>query len=136
LLTLFAYLAGVTQRLELTPSVLLLPQRPTVLAAKQCAEVSILSQGRLRVVVGIGWNHLEYAALGADFRNRGKRLEEQVQVMKALWTQERVDFDGRWHKLSGINLNPLPSQPIPLWFGGGAEEPLLRRYARYGDGWL
>lgn len=136
LLTLFAYVAGVTQRLELAPSVLLLPQRPTVLAAKQCAEVSILSGGRLRVIVGIGWNHLEYAALGANFHNRGKRLEEQVQLMRALWTQERVDFEGRWHTLSGININPLPRHPIPLWFGGGAEEPLLRRYARYADGWL
>lgn len=136
LMTLFAFLAGVTNRLELTPSVLLLPQRPTVLAAKQCAEVAILSRGRLRVVCGIGWNHIEYAALGGNFHNRGKRLEEQVQVMRALWTQDRVDFDGRWHKLAGINLNPLPDQPIPLWLGGGAEEPLLRRYARLADGWL
>src|SRR5688500_14384312 len=97
LMTLFAFVAGVTQRLELTPSVLLLPQRPTVLAAKQCAEVAILSGGRLRVVVGIGWNHIEYAALGGNFHNRGKRLEEQIELMRALWTQERVDFKGKWH---------------------------------------
>jgi probable F420-dependent oxidoreductase len=136
LLTLFAFVAGVTQRIELTPSVLLLPQRPTVLAAKQCAEVQILSGGRLRVVVGIGWNDREYASLGANFHNRGKRLEEQTQVMRALWTQGRVDFDGRWHKLSGINLNPLPDKAPPLWIGGGAEDNLLRRYAKYADGWL
>jgi len=136
LLTLFAFIAGVTQRLEMTPSVLLLPQRPTVLAAKQCAEVSILSGGRLRVVVGIGWNHVEYASLGANFHNRGKRLEEQIEVMQALWSSPRVDYQGRWHRLAGININPLPPQPIPLWIGGGAEEPLLRRYAKYADGWL
>lgn len=136
LMTLFAFVAGITNRLELAPSVLLLPQRPTVLAAKQCAEVQILSQGRLRVITGIGWNHLEYASLGANFHNRGKRLEEQIEVMKALWTQARVDYEGRWHKLSGINLNPLPDQPIPLWMGGGAEDALLRRYAKYADGWL
>jgi len=136
LLTLFAFVAGVTQRIELTPSVLLLPQRPTVLAAKQCAEVQILSGGRLRVVAGIGWNDREYASLGANFHNRGKRLEEQIQVMRALWTQGRVDFDGRWHKLSGINLNPLPDKAPPLWIGGGAEDNLLRRYAKYADGWL
>jgi probable F420-dependent oxidoreductase len=136
LLTLFEFVAGVTQRIELTPSVLLLPQRPTVLAAKQCSEVQILSGGRLRVVVGIGWNNHEYASLGANFHNRGKRLEEQIEVMRALWTQERVDFDGRWHKLSGINLNPLPDKAPPLWIGGGAEDNLLRRYAKYADGWL
>ena len=136
LMTLFAFVAGVTERLELTPSVLLLPQRPTVLAAKQCAEVQILSRGRLRVVVGIGWNHIEYAALGGNFNNRGRRLEEQIEVMRALWTSERVDFDGRWHKLAGINLNPLPDKAIPLWIGGGAEDNLLRRYARFADGWL
>jgi probable F420-dependent oxidoreductase len=136
LLTLFSFIAGVTQRLELAPSVLLLPQRPTVLAAKQCAEVQILSGGRLRVVVGVGWNHIEYAALGTNFKNRGRRLEEQIEVMKALWTQGRVDFKGRYHELAGINLNPLPDQPIPLWMGGGAEDNLLRRYAKYADGWM
>ncbi|MGE3983564.1 MAG: LLM class F420-dependent oxidoreductase [Dehalococcoidia bacterium] len=136
LLTLFAFVAGVTTRLELAPSVLLLPQRPTVLAAKQCAEVQILSGGRLRVVVGIGWNHVEYASLGANFHNRGRRLEEQIEVMKALWTAERVDYNGRYHKLAGINLNPLPDKAPPLWMGGGAEDKLLRRYAKYADGWL
>jgi probable F420-dependent oxidoreductase len=136
LLTLFAFIAGITRRLELAPSVLLLPQRPTVLAAKQCAEVQILSGGRLRVITGIGWNHVEYAALGAEFTNRGRRIEEQIEVMKALWTQGRVDYDGRYHHLAGINLNPLPDKAIPLWMGGGAEDNLLRRYARYAEGWM
>jgi probable F420-dependent oxidoreductase len=136
LLTLFAFIAGITRRLELAPSVLLLPQRPTVLAAKQCAEVQILSGGRLRVVTGIGWNHVEYVALGADFTNRGRRIEEQIEVMKALWTKGRVDYDGRYHHLAGINLNPLPDKAIPLWMGGGAEDRLPRRYARYADGWM
>jgi probable F420-dependent oxidoreductase len=131
-----AYVAGVTQTLELVPSVLLLPQRPTVLAAKQAAEVSILSNGRMRVVVGIGWNEHEYAVLGANFHNRGRRLEEQIEVMKALWTQPMVTYKGRWHDLDQICINPLRPKPIPLWMGGGAEDRLLRRYAKYADGWM
>jgi probable F420-dependent oxidoreductase len=136
LLTLFGFAAAVTERLELVPSVLLLPQRPTVLAAKQVAEIAMLSNGRLRVVVGIGWNSVEYGALGADFHNRGRRLEEQIEVMKLLWTQPLVTYEGRWHHLDRIGLNPLPDKPIPLWIGGGAEDRLLRRYARYADGWM
>jgi probable F420-dependent oxidoreductase len=136
LMTTLAFIAGVTERLELVPSVLLLPQRPTVLAAKQAAEIAILSKGRLRLPLGIGWNYLEYDVLGADFHNRGRRLEEQIEVMKLLWTQPLVTFKGRWHDLDQVCLNPLPGGPIPIWIGGGAEDRLLQRYVRYADGWM
>ena len=146
-LTLFGYLAGVTEKLELTTSVLILPQRQTALVAKQAAEVDFLSGGRLRLGIGIGWNHVEYEALGEDFHNRGIRSEEQVDVMRALWTRELVTFEGRWHKITDAGLNPLPVQrPIPVWIGGGAgsagstsqtgTERVLRRVARKADGWF
>ena len=146
-LTLFGYLAGVTERLELVSSVLILPQRQTVLVAKQAAEVDFLSGGRLRLGIGIGWNHVEYEALGEDFHNRGTRSEEQIDVMRALWTRELVTFEGRWHKITDAGLNPLPVQrPIPVWIGGGpgsaggtsetGAERVLRRVARTADGWF
>ena len=135
-LVLFSYLAAVTQRLQLVTGILILPQRQTVLVAKQAAEVDVLSGGRLRLGIGIGWNQIEYEALGEDFHNRGRRSEEQVAVLRALWTQEVVDFNGRWHQINGAGLNPLPVQrPIPIWFGGSAE-PVLRRIAQIGDGWI
>lgn len=133
---LFSYLAAVTQRIRLLTGVIILPQRQTVLVAKQAAEVDVLSHGRLLLGIGIGWNRVEYEALGEDFHNRGVRSEEQVAVLRALWTQESVDFQGRWHRIRGAGLNPLPRQrPIPIWFGGGAE-PVIKRAARLGDGWL
>ena len=146
-LTLFGYLAGVTEKLELTTSVLILPQRQTALVAKQAAEVDFLSGGRLRLGIGIGWNHVEYEALGEDFHNRGIRSEEQIDVMRALWTRELVTFEGRWHKITDAGLNPLPVQrPIPVWIGGGpgsagstsqtGTERVLRRVARKADGWF
>ena len=146
-LTLFGYLAGVTERLELVSSVLILPQRQTVLVAKQAAEVDFLSGGRLRLGIGIGWNHVEYEALGEDFHNRGIRSEEQIDVMRALWTRELVTFEGRWHNIADAGLNPLPVQrPIPVWIGGGpgsaggtseaGAERVLRRVARKADGWF
>lgn len=135
-LTLFSYLAGVTEEIGLGTSVLILPQRQTALVAKQAAEVDVLSDGRLRLGVGIGWNDLEYEALGMEFRTRGERVEEQVDVLRRLWTDHLVDFDGRWHSLSNVGINPRPVQrPIPLWMGGDAP-PVLRRIGRIADGWL
>ena len=129
---LFGYLAGLTQRIELVTGVLVLPQRQTALVAKQAAEVDVLSQGRLRLGVGVGWNDVEYEALGEDFHDRGRRIEEQVSLLRALWTEPVVDFAGRWHRVPEAGINPLPVQrPIPVWFGGQAE-PVLRRVGAVG----
>jgi probable F420-dependent oxidoreductase len=133
---LYGYLAAITKRLELATQIIILPQRQTVLVAKQAAEVDVLSGGRLRLGVGIGWNQVEYEGLGQDFHTRGRRSDEQVRLLKALWTQEVVTFEGKWEKVTAAGLNPMPVQrPIPIWFGGG-EEPVLRRIARLGDGWF
>jgi len=133
---LFGYLAGLTKRIELATGVIILPQRQTVLVAKQAAALDVLSGGRLRLGIGIGWNPVEYEALGENFKNRGRRSEEQVDVMRKLWTQELVTFEGEWHKITDAGLNPLPIQrPIPIWFGGGHDQT-LRRVARLGDGWF
>jgi probable F420-dependent oxidoreductase len=132
----FAYLAAVTQRLAFRTSILILPLFPTALVAKQAAELSLLSGGRFQLGVGISWNQAEYEALGQDFKTRGRRLEEQIVVLKRLWTEPFVTFEGRFHKLSGVGLNQLPRQPIPVWIGCAPEEPLLRRVARVADGWL
>ncbi len=133
---LFGYLAGLTRRLELVTGILILPQRQSVLVAKQAAAVDVLSGGRLRLGVGIGWNAVEYEALGQDFASRGRRSEEQVAVLRALFTQESVTFHGRWHHIEAAGLNPLPRQrPIPIWLGGTAEA-VLKRVGRIGDGWF
>lgn len=133
---LFGYLAGVTKKIELVTGILILPQRPTALVAKQAATVDVLSGGRLRLGIGIGWNPWEYEALGENFRNRGRRSEEQIQVLRMLWTQPLVTYAGRWHKITDCGINPLPIQkPIPIWLGGQAE-PVIRRVARLGDGWF
>lgn len=133
---LFAYLAGVTRKIELVTGIIILPQRQTVLVAKQAAALDILSGGRLRLGIGIGWNPVEYEALGENFKNRGQRSEEQVEVLRQLWTQELVTFEGRWHKITDAGINPLPTQrPIPIWFGG-TDDRALRRLARLGDGWF
>jgi probable F420-dependent oxidoreductase len=133
---LFSYLAGVTKTLEFTTGVIILPQRQTVLVAKQAAALDVLSGGRLRLGIGIGWNPVEYEALGENFKNRGRRSEEQVEVLRQLWTQELVTYEGQWHKITDAGLNPLPIQrPIPIWFGG-SDDRALRRLARLGDGWF
>ena len=133
---LFGFLAGITQRLELVTDIVILPQRQTVLVAKQAAALDVLSGGRLRLGIGIGWNAVEYEALNSNFHDRGRRSEEQIEVLRALWTQEIVTYEGRWHKITDAGLNPLPVQrPIPIWFGGGAE-PVMRRIGRLGDGWI
>ena len=133
---LFGYMAAITKRLELVTAVIILGQRQTALVAKQAAEIDILTGGRLRLGIGTGWNHVEYEALGQDFHNRGRRSEEQMALLRALWTQEVVDFEGRWHRVTHAGLNPLPVQrPIPIWLGGGAE-PVIRRVGRIADGWF
>ncbi|MFQ5875135.1 MAG: LLM class F420-dependent oxidoreductase [Dehalococcoidia bacterium] len=133
---LFGYLASITERIQLVTGVIILAQRQTVLVAKQAAEVDVLSGGRLCLGIGIGWNDIEFEALGEDFHDRGKRSEEQIEVLRALWTKEVVDFKGRWHRIPSAGLNPLPVQrPIPIWVGGDAE-PVLKRTGRMGDGWM
>ena len=133
---LFGYLAGLTQKIELVTGILILPQRQTALVAKQAAEVDVLSGGRLRLGIGIGWNSVEYEALNEDFTNRGRRSEEQIEVMRELWTNDLVTFNGRWHTITDAGINPLPVQkPIPIWFGG-YDDRVLRRIGRMGDGWI
>jgi probable F420-dependent oxidoreductase len=132
----FGYLAAVTTTLELVTGVVILPQRQTVLVAKQAAEVDLLSGGRLRLGVGLGWNAVEYEALGEDFSTRGKRSDEQVELMRKLWTEPSVTFDGRYHQVTGAGIAPLPVQrPIPVWVGA-ASPRAFRRAGRLGDGWF
>ncbi|HLH20916.1 MAG TPA: LLM class F420-dependent oxidoreductase [Chloroflexota bacterium] len=132
---LFGYLTALTTQLRLVAGVLVLPQRQTVLVAKQAAEVQSLSEGRLRLGVGIGWNFVEYEALNESFRNRGARIEEQVAVLRRLWSQDLVEFQGKYHTLDRVSINPRPARPIPIWMGGTADA-VLRRVARLADGWF
>jgi probable F420-dependent oxidoreductase len=135
-LVTFGYLAAVTTSLELVTGILILPQRQTVLVAKQAAEVDLLSGGRLRLGIGLGWNAVEYEALGEDFSNRGKRSEEQVDLMRTLWTEQTVTYHGTYHQVTGAGLAPLPIQrPIPVWFGASSPRA-WRRAGRLGDGWF
>lgn len=132
---LFGYLAAITH-LELVPAVIILPQRQTALVAKQAAEVDVLSGGKLRLGVGVGWNPVEYEALGMDFHTRGRAVEEQIEVLRLLWGQEIVSYNGKFHTIHEAGLNPLPTRrSIPIWLGGQAEV-LLQRVARLGDGWF
>jgi probable F420-dependent oxidoreductase len=134
-LVLFGYLAAVT-RLELVTGIIILPQRQTALVAKQAAEVDLLAEGRFRLGIGLGWNRVEYEALGKDFGSRGRRADEQVELLRRLWTERSVTFDGTDEKVIGAGLAPLPVQrPIPVWFG--AQSPAAyRRAGRLGDGWF
>ncbi len=133
---LFGYLAAITHRLELVTGILILPQRQTALVAKQAAEVDVLSGGRLRLGVGVGWNPVEYEALGEDFSNRGRRIEEQIQLMRRLWTEPSVNFTGQWTTIPHAGINPLPIQrPIPVWMGGQADV-VRDRVGRIADGWF
>ncbi len=132
---LFGYLAALTT-LELVTAVIILPQRQTVLVAKQAAEVDVLSGGRQRLGVGVGWNPVEFEALGMDFRTRGRVIEEQIAVMRLLWSQEVVSYQGRFHTIVEAGLNPLPARrSIPVWMGGSSETA-LKRIARIADGWF
>ncbi|MED5208195.1 MAG: LLM class F420-dependent oxidoreductase [Chloroflexota bacterium] len=133
---LFGYLAGITEKIEFTTGVLILGQRQTGLVAKQAAEVDVLTGGRLRLGIGIGWNDVEYEALGQSFSNRGRRSEEQIELLRMLWTEESVNFEGRYHKVSDAGINPLPIQrPIPIWLGGG-EDRVIQRIGKMADGWF
>jgi probable F420-dependent oxidoreductase len=137
---LFGFLGAVTRHLELVTAILVLPQRQTVLVAKQAAELDLLTGGRLRLGVGVGRNWMEYEALDEDFSNRGARVEEQVEVLRRLWSEELVTYEGRWHHLDRMGLNPMPVQrPIPIWMGsfvGAVVEKVVRRIARLADGWF
>jgi probable F420-dependent oxidoreductase len=135
-LTLVAYLAAATDRIEFSTEVIVSTQRQTVLLAKQAAEVDYLSNGRLRLGIGAGWNALEFEALNEDFSTRGRRMDEQIDVMRALWTQDAVDYHGRWHRIDRAGITPRPvQQPIPIWIGGDSDAA-LRRVAIKADGWL
>jgi probable F420-dependent oxidoreductase len=134
-LVLFGYLAAIT-KLELVTGIIILPQRQTALVAKQAAEVDLLTAGRFRLGIGLGWNRVEYEALGKDFATRGRRSDEQVELMRRLWTEPSVTFEGSDDRVTGAGLAPLPVQrPIPIWFG--AQSPAAyRRAGRLGDGWF
>ncbi len=134
-LVTFSWMAALTQHLEFVTGILILPQRQTALVAKQAAQVSLLSGGRLRLGVGIGWNTVEYEALGEDFHTRGKRLDEQVPLLRRLWNEPLVTFNGQFDTVPDAGINPLSPHLIPVWFGGDADVA-LRRTARLGDGWI
>ena len=131
---LLGHLAAITERIGLATEVLVLPQRQTALVAKQTAEIDVLSRGRLRLGVGIGWNAVEFEALGEDFHTRGRRIEEQIEAMRLLWAEDLVRFRGRFHQITDAGINPPPPRrSIPIWIGGSAERA-LRRAARLADG--
>jgi probable F420-dependent oxidoreductase len=133
---LFSFMAGVTTKIGFCTRILILPQRQTALVAKQAATLDVLSGGRLRLGVGIGWNEVEYIVQNEEFSNRHKRLEEQVQLLRKLWTSPLVTYEGNWHSIPDAGINPLPvQQPIPIWFGGHVDV-VLKRVAKIGDGWL
>lgn len=141
---LFGYLASQTTTIRLTTAILVLAQRQTALVAKQATEVDVLTRGRLRLGVGIGWNRVEYEGMGVDYADRGRRIEEQIVLLRRLWTEPTVDFSGSWHRIDRAGLTPLPVQrPIPVWMGGGYDaanhavvETPLRRIARLAQGWV
>src|SRR5262245_38686691 len=133
---LFGYLAALTRHLELVTAVIILPQRQTALVAKQAACLDVLARGRLRLGVGTGWNAVEYEALGANFHDRGARSEEQIELMRRLWAEETVTFEGQWHRVTDAGLNPLPTRRhVPVWLGGMVPQ-VLERVGRLADGWF
>ena len=133
---MFGYLAGCTTKLGFSTGVLILPQRQTALVAKQAASLDVLCGGRFRLGIGVGWNEVEFIGLNENFHNRGRRSEEQVQVMQALWAEPHVNFKGRWHTIADAGINPRPaSGRVPVWFGGHHERT-LERIAKWGDGWM
>jgi probable F420-dependent oxidoreductase len=134
-LVMFAYLSGITERIQFATGVMVLPQRQTALVARQAADVDLFSGGRLRLGVGVGWNDVEYEALAQDFRTRGARQEEQIEVLRRLFTEPTVDFSGRFHRIDRAALLPKPSRSIPIWLGGGSEAA-YDRAARLADGFI
>ncbi|HEX2783320.1 MAG TPA: LLM class F420-dependent oxidoreductase, partial [Ilumatobacteraceae bacterium] len=136
ILVLFSHFAAITSRLQFVTSVLVLPQRQIGLVAKQIASIDLLSGGRIRLAVGVGWNAAEYEGLGVDFADRTALLEEQIDVLRLLWSQPLVEYEGRFHHLRGVGLNPLPTHPLPIMIGSGASDAVLRRVVRKADGWM
>lgn len=134
-LTTFAYIAGVTETIELVTTILILPQRQTALVAKQVAEIAMLSNNRFRLGIGTGWNKIEYESLNVPFERRGARQAEQVELLRALWQEDSLDYAGKFHRVDMASINPRPDQHIPIWFGGAAPAA-LKRCARLGDGWI
>jgi probable F420-dependent oxidoreductase len=133
---LFGFLAGCTSAIGFSTGVLILPQRQTVLVAKQAASLDVLCGGRFRLGIGVGWNEVEFVGLNENFHNRGRRSEEQVQLMQALWAQEHVTFKGRYHTIEDAGINPRPaSGRVPVWYGGH-HDATLPRIAKWGDGWM
>ena len=133
--TTFAFVAAVTKKLDMITTVMILPQRQTVLVAKQAAELAILSNNRFKLGIGVGWNAVEYTGLNENFKNRGKRQEEQVELMRLLWESEVLEYKGDYHHIDKASINPRPSKSVPIWFGGGAPQ-LIERCAHLGDGWI
>jgi probable F420-dependent oxidoreductase len=133
---LFGYLAGSTTKLGFSTGILILPQRQTALVAKQAASLDVLCGGRFRLGIGVGWNEVEFVGLNENFHNRGRRSEEQIQVMQALWAAPHVTFNGRWHTIADAGIDPRPAAGrVPVWFGGHHERT-LERIAKLGDGWM
>ena len=133
---LFSFMAGATSKLGFATGILILPQRETALVAKQAATLDVLCNGRFRLGIGVGWNEVEYVALNQNFRTRGRRAEEQIRLLRELWTKRLVTFNGNWHNIPDAGLLPMPiQQPIPIWMGGHADA-VLRRIATMGDGWM
>ena len=133
--TTFAFIAAVTKNLDMITTVMILPQRQTVLVAKQAAELAILSNNRFKLGIGVGWNAVEYVGLNENFKNRGKRQAEQVELMRLLWESEVLEYRGDYHHIDKASINPRPSENVPIWFGGGAPQ-LIERCADLGDGWI
>lgn len=132
---MLGFLAGVTTTIEFATGVLILPQRQTALVAKQAAEVDILSGGRLRLGVGTGWNYVEYESLGMEWENRGKRFDEQVDLLRKMFAEPVVDFKGDYHRIDRAGILPRPRKDLPIWFGG-FNDVALRRAAKKGDGFI
>ena len=133
---LFGYLTGVAPKLGFSTGVLILAQRQTALVAKQAACLDIMCGGRFRLGIGVGWNEVEFIGLNENFHNRGRRSEEQVQVMQMLWEKPHVSFHGKWHTINDAGIDPRPpSGKVPVWFGGHHERT-LERIAKWGDGWM
>ncbi len=130
---MFGYLAGVTTTIEFETAVIILPQRQTALVAKQAAEVDVLSGGRLRLGVGTGWNHVEYESLGVEWADRGRIFDDQIELLRALWTNDVVQHDSPFHRVDRAGIKPRPTRSIPIWFGGFSKVA-VRRAARIGDG--
>ncbi len=134
-LVMFAHLAGITKTIRFVSGVMILPQRQTLLVARQAADVDLFSGERLTLGIGIGWNHVEYTSLGIPFRQRGARLSEQIEVLRAFWTGKEVDFSGEFHRIDRATLNPPPKRQIPIWMGGFSKAS-LKRAAQVGDGYI